>query len=249
MPCRRCAVRWWWGQSLGSGLVLHYGQAHPDRVQAQVVTNSLSAFPNLEVVELDAGHPVNAYDPTGWNAAVIRFLTTHRLRDCQLSPGSSIQPLRVRVISTTARQGLLWGHRSAPADLQPVEKPTCRPSPGCHDDGMIEVRRGEDGELCGYVAAEGDVWLALTVFGGELARCATHDDAVRTVLDDGLPSLAEHWILTGPGIDGDQIVCIQNVSPGTVSMALDYYSVPGTASMTLSAADLRSGIWSLRRAR
>ncbi len=32
------------GQSLGSGLVLNYGLAHPDRVIAQVVTNSLSAF-------------------------------------------------------------------------------------------------------------------------------------------------------------------------------------------------------------
>ena len=179
------AERWFAiGQSLGSGLVLHYGLAHPERVLAHVVTNSLSAFvptegwreraartaepqaervrrdgvlslrdepinpgrsrrlsarvrealaseleehtagavayamtvttagaplgerlrdvsaptlltvgrqeerflplvdrvrliPNLEVVELDAGHPVNAHDPAGWNAAVTRFLAAH----------------------------------------------------------------------------------------------------------------------------------------------------------------------------
>ncbi len=137
----------------------------------------------------------------------------------------------------------------SPTRGRSVEKPAGRPPPGSHDGGMIEIRRDEDGELCGYVVAAGDGWRALTVFGGDLARCATYDDAVRTVLDDGLPSLAEHWILTGPGIDGDQIVCIQNVSPGAVSLALDYYSVPGTPSMTLSTADLRSGTWSLRRAR
>ena len=115
---------------------------------------------------------------------------------------------------------------------------------------MIEIRRDEDNELCGHVveANDGGSWLALTVFGGDLGVRASYDDAVRAVLDDGLPSLAEHWILTGPGVDGEQIVCIQNASPSSVSVALDYYSVPGTPSMTLAAADLRSGIWSLRLA-
>lgn len=36
------------GQSMGAGLVLHYGLAHPERVAAQVVTNSLSAFAKVE---------------------------------------------------------------------------------------------------------------------------------------------------------------------------------------------------------
>ncbi|MEM9562412.1 MAG: alpha/beta hydrolase [Actinomycetota bacterium] len=37
--------RWYTiGQSLGAGLLLNYGLAHPDRVIAQVVTNSSSAF-------------------------------------------------------------------------------------------------------------------------------------------------------------------------------------------------------------
>lgn len=39
------ADRWFTiGQSLGAGLLLRYGLAHPDRVIAQVVTNSASAF-------------------------------------------------------------------------------------------------------------------------------------------------------------------------------------------------------------
>lgn len=35
-------------------------------------------IPDLEIVELDAGHPVNAHDPDGWNAAVVAFLARHR---------------------------------------------------------------------------------------------------------------------------------------------------------------------------
>jgi pimeloyl-ACP methyl ester carboxylesterase len=42
----RLGARSWFtiGQSLGAGLLLRYGLAHPDRVIAQVVTNSSSAF-------------------------------------------------------------------------------------------------------------------------------------------------------------------------------------------------------------
>lgn len=180
------AERWFaLGQSMGAGIVLAYGLAHPERVAAQVVTNSLAAFarsqgwaelhartsapmvaelrrhgvatlreaklnpgrsrriaeatralmavefeehttagiahsmehttallplgdrmaevsvptlltvgtqedkflplvhrarriPGVEIVELDAGHPVNAHDPDGWNAAVVDFLARHR---------------------------------------------------------------------------------------------------------------------------------------------------------------------------
>ncbi len=36
------------GQSMGAALTLHYGLAHPDRVRAQVITNSASAFSEPE---------------------------------------------------------------------------------------------------------------------------------------------------------------------------------------------------------
>ncbi|MCP3991941.1 MAG: alpha/beta fold hydrolase [Actinomycetia bacterium] len=35
-------------------------------------------IPGLEIVELDAGHAVNAHDPNGWNQAVIEFITRSR---------------------------------------------------------------------------------------------------------------------------------------------------------------------------
>ena len=44
------AERWFTiGQSLGAGLLLNYGLVHPERVVAQVVTNSSSAFTDPEV--------------------------------------------------------------------------------------------------------------------------------------------------------------------------------------------------------
>lgn len=113
---------------------------------------------------------------------------------------------------------------------------------------MIEIRRDEDQELCGWVVADGaDAWRALTVFGADLARCPSAAEASRVVLDQGLASLAAHWLLTGPGFDGEQIVCIQSASPGSVTVALDYYSFPGVPTLTLSAADLGTGPWRLRR--
>ncbi len=112
---------------------------------------------------------------------------------------------------------------------------------------MIEVRRDDDNELCGFVDETSDGWLAMTVFGAGLRRCADYDEAVGVVLDEGLASLAEHWVLSGPNLDGEQVVCIQTASPGSVTLALDYYSVPGVPSMTLSTAELRSGLWTLAR--
>jgi hypothetical protein len=112
---------------------------------------------------------------------------------------------------------------------------------------MIEVRRDEDYELCGFVAEAGDRWLAMIVFGAELGHRADYDEAVQLVLNEGLASLADHWMLSGPDVDGEQIVCIQQASQGSVTLALDYYSMPGVPSLTLSADQLRSGLWTLLR--
>lgn len=100
---------------------------------------------------------------------------------------------------------------------------------------MIEVRRDDDNELCGCVAEAGDRWLAMTVFGAELGHRDDYDEAVQLVLDEGLASLADHWVLSGPNADGEQIVCIQQASQGSVTLALDYYSVPGVPSLILSS--------------
>ena len=113
---------------------------------------------------------------------------------------------------------------------------------------MQEVRRADDGELCGHVVAHDDEWHALTVFGGVLGAHPSRDDAERHVLGDGLSSLAERWEYR-PGPDGEwQVVCIQEARPGWVRLALDYYSMPGVPTATVTAADLAAGA-ALRRNR
>ncbi|MGE3327832.1 MAG: alpha/beta fold hydrolase [Acidimicrobiia bacterium] len=78
------AERWFTiGQSMGAGLVLHYGLAHPDRVAAQVVTNSLSAFAKAE------GWPqlhARTVDPV---VARLHTEGTGFLRHAKLNPASS----------------------------------------------------------------------------------------------------------------------------------------------------------------
>ena len=97
---------------------------------------------------------------------------------------------------------------------------------------MFEVRRQDDGELCGHVRRLADSWQALTVFGGVLAEFAMRSEAEMCVLDRGLSSLAEHWLFSNGG--EWQVVCIQEASPQSVRMALDYYSMPGVATATLT---------------
>ena len=97
---------------------------------------------------------------------------------------------------------------------------------------MFEVRRVDDGELCGHVREFADSWQALTVFGGVLAQFATRSEAETYVLDCGLSSLAEHWLYSNGG--EWQVVCIQEASPQSVRIALDYYSMPGVATATLT---------------
>lgn len=106
---------------------------------------------------------------------------------------------------------------------------------------MQEVRRSSDGELCGHVVASGDVWHALAVFGGVLGEHDTFDGAARQVLDEGLASLAERWMFRPDPAADWQVVCIQEASPSSVRLALDYYSMPGVPTLTLHRDDLSGG--------
>lgn len=106
---------------------------------------------------------------------------------------------------------------------------------------MIEVRRESDGELCGHVRASGDEWHSLTVFGGVLSTHASSHDAEAHVRAAGLASLAERWWYR-PDADAEwQIVCIQEANPASVRLALDYYSMPGVPTVTVTRADLDAG--------
>ena len=81
---------------------------------------------------------------------------------------------------------------------------------------MIEIRRQDDDELCGYVEARGGDWHAITIFGGRLGVHDRRDDAERQVLEIGLASLAERWMLTDVASGEEQVVCIQEASPSSV---------------------------------
>lgn len=112
---------------------------------------------------------------------------------------------------------------------------------------MEHVRRADDDELCGLVEEREGSWYALTVFGGELGRHADRDGAVDQVLGEGLASLAERWTLVEAATGQEQVVCIQEANPTIVTLALDYYSLPGVPTLTLTTDQLVSGEWHLHR--
>lgn len=111
---------------------------------------------------------------------------------------------------------------------------------------MEAIIRPEDGELCGHVAEDGDGWRALTVFGGVLGVHASREVAVDQVRREGLASLAERWTLRSAGGD-EEVVCIQEADPESVTVALGYYSMPGVPTVTITAAELAAGTWRLER--
>ena len=45
----------------------------------------------------------------------------------------------------------------------------------------------------------------------------------------------------------EQVVCIQEASPSSVTLALGYYSLPGVPSLTVSRDDVTGGRWQLDR--
>jgi hypothetical protein len=109
---------------------------------------------------------------------------------------------------------------------------------------MIEVRR-DDGELCGFVANRGDRWAALTVFGVAVGEWSHEHEARQDVLGRGLALLAERWTLTDATTGESQVACIQHAGPDEVTLALDFYSLPGVPTLTIPSGDLAAGRWTL----
>ncbi len=109
-------------------------------------------------------------------------------------------------------------------------------------DGWIEVRREADEELLGYVRPDPDGrWAALTVFGGVLAVAATQPDATAVVARRGLAALAERWHHRRRGTDDWQIVLVAEAWPGRARLVEGWYSLPGSDTFELTAADLVAG--------
>lgn len=104
------------------------------------------------------------------------------------------------------------------------------------------MRRPDDDELCGHVELRDGTWSAHVVFGAVLGRHPTREDAVAQVLSEGLASLAERWTLQGADV-ADQVVCIQEANEHSVTLALDYYSLPGAQTLTITSSEFAAGTW------
>jgi hypothetical protein len=109
---------------------------------------------------------------------------------------------------------------------------------------VLEVRR-DDGELCGYVAPQEDRWRSLTTFGAVLGEHDSEHEARQHAADLGLSALADRWTLIDRSTGEEELVCIQQVSPVEVTLALGYYSLPGVPTMTIRVEDLTTGRWRL----
>lgn len=120
----------------------------------------------------------------------------------------------------------------------PVENHGLSAQSRCKTYAVIEVRRAEDNELCGFVEESSGGWQSLSVFGGHLASFADMGQAWDHVLSIGLASLAERWWFRENSTSEWQMVCIQEASPESVTLALDYYSMPGVPALTISREQL-----------
>ena len=84
---------------------------------------------------------------------------------------------------------------------------------------MDALNRPSDGERCGYVDERDGRWYALTLFGAVLGRHDRRASAVDHVLNEGLSSLAERWTLRHGESGDEEVVCIQEVNSGAVTVA------------------------------
>jgi len=109
------------------------------------------------------------------------------------------------------------------------------------------VRRPDDDELCGHVEQRDGHWCALAVFGAVLGRHDSRAAATQQLLEEGLASLAERWILRNGANGDEEIVCILEANASSVTLALGYYSMPGVPTLTISSRALASGEWELHR--
>jgi len=86
----------------------------------------------------------------------------------------------------------------------------------------------------------------VTVFGAVLGRHDSRQGAVDQLLTEGLASLAERWTLRHR--DGDEeVVVIQEANAAAVTVARGYYSMPDVPTLTITAAQIASGEWEMRR--
>jgi hypothetical protein len=100
----------------------------------------------------------------------------------------------------------------------------------------------DDGELLGLVAADpAGGWLALTVFHGRLGYFPDRAAAERHVRATGLASLGERWYWFSRRTSRWHVVVPVEGRPGELTAAMGYYSLPGSETVLITAADLAAG--------
>ncbi len=87
------------------------------------------------------------------------------------------------------------------------------------------------------------------MFGATLGEHRNEPEARDQVLTEGLASLTERWTLLEVATGAEEVVCILEADPSRVLVARGYYSLPGVPTLTISAAQIASGEWDLRRPR
>jgi hypothetical protein len=109
-----------------------------------------------------------------------------------------------------------------------------------------EVRRASDDELCGFIERRDGSWCSIAIFGVLIDRHESRDLAISHVLGVGLEVLTERWTLRQRDTGDEEVVCILEATPGSVTVALGYYSLPGVPTLTITADQIASGEWDLR---
>lgn len=111
---------------------------------------------------------------------------------------------------------------------------------------LLEVRRDDDGELCGYVRKTSAGMQALTVFHGLLATLADETEAIDYVRTNALASMQERWNFRVSPTDDWQTVLIQEARPGWARLTLGYYAIAGVPTLDVDFRDNRTAEIALR---
>jgi hypothetical protein len=128
-----------------------------------------------------------------------------------------------------------------------AEVPALVRAPAARLERVDEVRRPEDGELCGFVDEADGHWRARTVFGAVLGRHDHREDAMQQVLSEGLAALADRWTLRHGATGEEEVVCIVEANPAAVTVARGYYSLPGVPTLTITFDQIAAGEWAMLR--
>jgi hypothetical protein len=96
------------------------------------------------------------------------------------------------------------------------------------------IHRTSDGELVGYVScedrADGPVWIARALFGGELRAFPEREPAARFLRERGLPLLAEKWWYRADDRSDARLTFLVEARLGAVTVQFGYDPDPANVA-------------------